>query len=202
MMLTIEELPANLRHTVTYHEIAANQILFQQGEPTKAIYWVESGRLKLVSFTNERMIIHYSVGTGESFAETALYFDTYACTAIAEQTSRIIAVPKQIFLQGLRESPVLCERYLTHLTHRFSSVKRLLELRSIRFARERLLHYLSYQLQPNRLVVPLKQSLKNLAIELGLSPEVLSRTFTQLESENILSRKKGSVTFNSEWLNR
>ena len=201
MMLTIEELPANLRNAVTYHEITANQILFQQGERTKAIYWVESGRLKLVSFTDERMIIHYSVGIGESFAETALYFDTYACTAIAEQASRIIAVPKQIFLQGLRESPILCEQYLTHLTYRFSSVKRLLELRSIRFARERLLHYLSYQLQPGELVVPLKQSLKSLAIELGLSPEVLSRTFAQLESENILSRKKGSITFNSEWLN-
>ena len=70
-MLTIEELPAKLRNAVTYHEIAANQILFQQGEPTQAIYWVESGRLKLVSFTDERMIIHYCVGIGESFAETA-----------------------------------------------------------------------------------------------------------------------------------
>lgn len=200
-MLTIEELLPNLKDGITYHEIAANQILFQQGEQTIAIYWVESGGLKLVSFTDERMIIHYCVGAGESFAETALYFDTYGCTAIAEQASRIIAVPKQIFLQRLRESPILWERYLMHLTHRFSSVKRLLELRSIRFARERLLHYLSYQLQPGELVVPLKQSLKSMAIELGLSPEVLSRTFTQLESENILSRKKGSVTFNSEWVN-
>lgn len=200
-MLTARELPPVLKNTITYLEVAKGQILFQQQEPAQNIFWVESGRLKLVSFAEEQMITHYSVGADESFAETALYCDIYACTAIAEQTSRVIAIPKQVFLEVLRQSPTLFEQYLTHLTYRFAAVKRLLELRSIRSARDRLLHYLSYQRQPGQLTVPLTQSLKSLAVELGLSPEVLSRTFTQLESEGILSRKKGSITFNSDWFN-
>jgi len=199
-MLTINELPPALKSTLTYHHLSKNQLLFQQGEPTEGIFWVESGRIKLLSFTDQQIITHYLVNAGESFAEASLYFDTYACTAIAEQSSRVMAIPKQVFLEALRQSPDLSERYLAHLTHRFATVKRLLELRSIRSARERLLHYLFQQRQPGQLTVPLKQSLKTLAIELGLSPEVLSRTFAQLESEEVLSRKKGSILFNEEWL--
>ncbi|MEO0826614.1 MAG: Crp/Fnr family transcriptional regulator [Cyanobacteria bacterium J06642_9] len=195
-MLTTETFPPVLQSAVTHHRVAKDQILFQQGEPTQSIFWVKSGRLKLVSFTEQQMITHYSVGAGESFAETALYFETYACTAIAEQPSQVIAIPKQVFREALHQSPELSNQYLMHLTHRFSAVKQLLELRSIRLARDRLLHYLSHQRQPNQLTVPLRQSLKSLALELGLAPEVLSRTFAQLEADDVLSRKKGSVTFN------
>ncbi len=108
-MLTIEEFPPDLQSAITDYELAKDQILFQQGEPTQAIFWVESGRLKLVSFTDQQMINHYSVSAGESFAETALYFETYACTAIAEQPSRVIAIPKQVFVEALRQSPNLSE---------------------------------------------------------------------------------------------
>lgn len=200
-MLTPHELPVDLKTVSTPHEVARDQLLFQQGEPTQAIFWVESGRIKLVSFTDQHMITHYSVGAGESFAETALYFDTYACTAIAEQPSRVLSIPKQIFLKALRHSPGLSEQYLVHLTHRFSAVKQLLELRSIRSARDRLLCYLYHQRQPGQAIVPLNQSLKSLATELGLTPEVLSRTLAQLETEKVLSRKKGSIQFSEKWLN-
>ena len=200
-MLTFDAFPDRLKDVMTEHELAVDQILFQQGESTHSIFWVGSGQLKLVSFTEQQMITHYFVEAGESFAETALHFETYGCTAIATQPSRIIAIPKPIFLDAVRQSPALCEQYVAHLTQRFSVVKRFLELRSIRSARDRLLQYLSYQRQPNQLTVSLRRSLKSLAAELGLSPEVLSRTFAQLESDGVLSRKKGSVTFSDEWFN-
>lgn len=199
-MLSIEEFPPDIHKKVTHYELTKDQILFQQGETTQNIFWVQSGRLKLVSFTEEQMITHYSVEKGESFAETALYFDYYGCTAIAEQASSVIAISKQVFLEALHHNPQLSQQYLTHLTHRFSSVKQLLELRSIRSARNRLLQYLSYQRQPGQLTVPLKKSLKGLAMELGLSPEALSRTFSQLESAGVLTRRKGSITFSEEWV--
>ncbi|HIK13810.1 MAG TPA: Crp/Fnr family transcriptional regulator [Leptolyngbyaceae cyanobacterium M33_DOE_097] len=200
-MLKISELPPTLTTGLTQHDLVKGQILFQQGEAAQAIFWVKSGRVKLISFTEQQMITHYTVNPGESFAETALYFDTYACTAIAEQAAQVIAIPKHIFLDALRQSPHLSEQYLAHLTHRFAAVKRLLELRSIRSARDRVLHYFVQQLQPGESTVPLTRSLKVLAAELGLSPEALSRTLSQLEAEGVLSRKKGSILFKEEWLN-
>jgi CRP-like cAMP-binding protein len=197
-MLASENLPLDLIRRATHHKLATGQILFQQGDPTQSIFWVESGRLRLVSFTPKHMITHYTVGPGESFAETALYFDTYACTVIAEQDSRVIAIPKHAFLEAVRQSPALSEQYLAHLTHRFAAVKRLVELRSIRSAYDRLLHYLLHQRQPGQSTISLNSSLKTLAAELGLTPESLSRTFTRLEADQILSRKRGQIIFNDE----
>ncbi|MEM8805582.1 MAG: Crp/Fnr family transcriptional regulator [Cyanobacteria bacterium P01_G01_bin.38] len=194
MMIMIQELPPELQQLITTQELAAGQILFQQGDPAESIFWVELGHLKLVSFADEQMITHYTVGAGESFAETALNIDIYSCTAIADQFSRVLAIPKRDFLEALQRSPHLCARYVRHLTQRFESVKQLLELRSIRSARERVLHYLRQQCQPGEFTVPLSSSLKGLAADLGLSPESLSRTFSRLETEQVLSRKKGSIT--------
>lgn len=199
-MITITELPAELQQCVIARELATGQILFQQGEPTEFIFWVNSGQLKLVSFTEQQMITYYTVGAGESFAETALNTEAYSCTAIAEQPARVLAVPKHEFLEALQRSPHLCKQYVCHLSQRFEAVKQLLELRSIRSARDRLLHYLTQQRQPGQSTIPLTMPLKGLAANLGMSPEVLSRTFRQLESEQVVSRKKGSVTFTADWL--
>lgn len=199
-MFTIKELPKELQQCSTPRKLSTGQILFQQGDPTEFMFWVESGRLKLVSFTEEQMITYYTVGEGDSFAETAINADTYSCTVIAEQPSRVIGIPKHKFLEALHQSSNLCKQYVSHLSQRFESVKQLLELRSIRSARNRLLRYLTQQCQPGQSTIPLTTSLKVLATNLGLSPEVLSRTFNQLESEQILSRKKGSVTLLAEWL--
>jgi len=199
-MIAITELPPELQQQVIERELTAGQILFQQGDPAEFMFWVESGLLKMVSFTEQQMIIYYTVGVGESLAETALNLETYSCTVMAEQPSRVLAIPKDGFLEAWQQSPNLCTRYVCHLTQRFESVKQLLELRSIRSARNRLLHYLTKQCLPGQSTVPLTTSVKVLATNLGMSPEVLSRTFSQLESEQILSRKKGSVTLLADWL--
>lgn len=199
-MITIAELPSELQQRIITRELTTGQILFQQGDPTEYMFWVESGRLKLVSFTEQQMITYYTVGAGESCTETALNIEAYSCTVIAEQPSRVLAIPKHDFLEALQQSSNLCQQYVCQLTQRFESIKQLLELRSIRSARNRLLHYLTQQRQPGQVTIPLTTSLKVLAANLGMSPEALSRTFSQLESEQIVSRKKGSVTLLADWL--
>lgn len=196
----ISELPVELQQCITHHELSTGQILYQQGDPSEFIFWVEYGRLKLVSFAEEQMITYYTVGEGDSFAETAINVDTYSCTVIAEKPSRVMGIPKHEFLGALHQSSNLCEQYVSHLSQRFEIVKQLLELRSIRSTRTRLLHYLIQQCQPGQSTIPLTTSLKVMAANLGMSPEALSRTFSQLEAEQIVSRKKGSVTLLADWL--
>ena len=199
-MIMITELPTELQQRITKQELTTGQILFQEGDSADFMYWVESGQLKLISFTDQQMITHYIAEAGQSFAETAPHVNSYSCTAIADQPSRILAIPKRDFLEVLRSTPSLCERYVRHLTQRFEAIKQLLELRTIRSTRDRLLHYLLKQRQIGQATVPLMSPLKVLAANLGMSPEVLSRAFRQLESEQVLSRKKGSVTFLADWL--
>lgn len=199
-MITIEQLPPRLQQTLTYQTLAAGQILFQQHESTQAVFIVESGQIRLVSFSEQRIITHYFAQAGESFAETALFSDTYACTALAVQPSRVAAINKELFRQALRDSPDLANVYMTQLTRRFETVKTLLELRSIRSARERLLQYLTHQMEPSSRTTVLQRPLKDLAAELGLSAEALSRTLSRLQKEGAITRRQRSITLNEDWL--
>lgn len=176
------------------------QILFQQGDVAEAVYWVRSGRLRLMSFSLAQVVTHYTVEVGDSFAETALYFESYGCTVMAEGVAQVIAIPVQEFLEALRKDPSLFEWYVAQLTHRFHVVKGLLELRSLRSARDRILHYLIRHTPPGHSQVVLDRPLKVLAGELGLTPEGLSRSLTRLQAEGLISRRKRSISIHHDRL--
>ena len=116
--LTFERLPTELQNRATYRDVVAKQILFQQGETAATIDFLLSGQIRLATFTEERIINHYFVMAGESFAETALFSDTYTCLAIADRPSRVAAIDKELFKQAIAESGELANIYMNQLTYR------------------------------------------------------------------------------------
>lgn len=198
--LTFDQLPSNLQNCAIYQNIGSKQILFQQGEATNSIYFLIEGQLRLASFTQAQIINHYFIQAGESFAETALFAETHFCTAIADIPSRVANIDKELFRQALRNYPDLANLYMNQLTYRFKRVKTLLELRSIRSARERLLQYLMLQVEPSSRTIVLQHPLKDLAVELGLSAEALSRSLSRLQQEGVIIRRQRSITINEDWL--
>lgn len=196
--LSFAQLPTELKNQAIYRDIATKQILVQQGETADSIYFLLSGQIRLATFTEKRIINHYFVQEGESFDETALFSDTYAYSAIADLPSRVAAIDKKLFRQVLEDDPELLNTYMNQLAYRYKTVKTLLELRSIRSARERLLEYLIRHQEPNNQTVVLQRPLKYLAIELGLSAEALYRTISLLQSEGMITRKPRSITLNED----
>jgi CRP-like cAMP-binding protein len=95
----------------------------------------------------------------------------------------------------------LAESYLENLTHRFYSVKTLLELRSISSARDRLLHYLTQRLSSGQSTITLDKPFRAIASELAMTPEALSRLLSRLQIEGIMTRKRRTITFSQDWLN-
>jgi CRP/FNR family transcriptional regulator, dissimilatory nitrate respiration regulator len=194
--LKIDELPDDIRTAmaITYENLTAGQSLFHQGDFTRAIFVVILGQISLMHYTDAgQSIKHYDVKTGESFAEAALFNEVYDCSAIAEVPSRIATFPKQAFLSTLHKHPELSAGLIAQLAQRFHQAKVLLTLRSIRSARDRVLHYLEIEAHSNGKVVNLDKSLKNVAEEMGLSQEALSRVLSQLQKEGIISRKKRQI---------
>lgn len=198
--ITLQDFPKTLQKCLTRRMLPIGEILLQQGDAAKYLYWVVSGRMRLVSFVNDQMVTHYFVEAGELLGETALSIPTYGCTAIAEASSELMAIPAESFAAALKESAAFSERYLIILTHRFYRVKSLLELRSIHSARDRLLHYLVNRLMPDQNTLTLDKPLRAIASELAITPEALSRMLSRLQVEGILTRKKRHITFSQEWL--
>ncbi|MGQ4646373.1 cyclic nucleotide-binding domain-containing protein [Lyngbya aestuarii] len=180
----------------TKRNLVAGQRLFHQGDLARAIFVVETGRLKIVRYTSNSRLVSFGVArAGESIAETALLDEVYGCTAIAEVASEVIAYPKSSLLSTLQDNPELTEKFLMMLGKKIKSLKIYLELREIQVADQRLLKYLHYFTQSNNSqMVNFDRPLKEIAAELGFTPETLSRALTRLEQEGTIARCKGVIT--------
>lgn len=192
MNVLTDPLLALLQVAIAHRDLATGQMLFQQGDRAEAVFVVESGQIKLAHFTEAGHVIkHYGVVAGESFAEAALFNSVYDCAAIAEMSSRVMVLPKQILLTTLKQQPALAIEVMAQLAKRAHETKVLLTLRSIRSPRDRVLHYLQLVAQSNS--VHLERSLKDVAEEIGISPEVFSRALSRLQQEGVITRNKRNI---------
>jgi CRP/FNR family transcriptional regulator, dissimilatory nitrate respiration regulator len=107
-VLNSKSLSILLQGTIAYRDLANGQTLFHQGDRAESVFVVESGKIRLAHFTQAGKVIqHYDVVTGESFAEAALFNSVYDCAAIAEISSRVMVLPKEILLKTLEQQPTL-----------------------------------------------------------------------------------------------
>jgi len=197
--LAFNQLPAELQASVLVRNLAPGEILFRQREPVEAAFFLESGLIHLVHYTEDGDLIHhYSVHAGESFAEVALFKDRYLCTAIANAPSRVLLLPKPLYVSALGTYPALATAFMEQLAERLHETKLLLQLRSIRSAQKRVLHYLQLNVQVDGITVLIERPLKEIADNLGLTPEALSRALNQLHKQRIINRRKRKITLRKE----
>jgi CRP/FNR family transcriptional regulator, dissimilatory nitrate respiration regulator len=191
----INQLPLSLQTVAQYQNLSNGQVLFHCNEISSTIYAVKTGQLRLLHYTKSgQSISHYAVHAGEICAEVVLFLDVYTCSAIAEAPTQVLALPKQIFLNTLKQDPDFAIAFMMQLSYRLHTTKVMVELRSIRSAQERVLHYLRLMAPPEKNTIVLKQPLKNIAADLSISPEALSRTLSRLERDGAIAREKRRIT--------
>jgi len=191
-----EQLPDRLKKSISYHTVERGHPLFCQGDRVKGLFMLRSGLMRFVHYTEQGQLInHYMIYPGEIFAEIVLFVDCYACTAIADQPSEVIMFPKAIVLEELKSNLDFAEAFMAKMAERLHMTKILLELRGLRSARDRVLHYLEVLAEPGSNTLTLTRSLKSIAADLGLSPEALSRTLAQLRQEGIVNRTKRQLIY-------
>lgn len=189
-LTAIDRLPETIRNKVFIQNIAAGEILFAQEDEAEMFYVVTSGRIKLIRYLSDGKVSTLEiVRSGEPLAEIALFANVYPCTAIAEINSTVIAYPKQELLETLRLYSEVVEDFLKMLVNKIQSLKFRLELRDIRIAHERVLHYLRHLIDfPTENTIILDRPLKDVASDLGFTPETLSRALIRLETNGLISR--------------
>ena len=163
--------------------------LFRQDDPAAAVFAVEAGRVRLLRHTSEGSVVTVAVArAGETLAEAALFAERYHCDAVADLPSRVLAYAKPALLAALRADPDLAARFLAVLARQVQSLRARLELRSLRSARQRVLAYLTLEGTEDDRPDATPRPVRDLATDLGLTPEALYRTLARLEAGGLVVR--------------
>lgn len=167
--------------------------LFQQGDPARAIFSLETGRLRLErrTFDGGLVLIHTAFA-GEFFAEASLFSDAYHCDALAAARSTVRVYPKTAVLNLIRSEPDMALAFLATVARQLQRTRQRLELRSVRSAKERLMLYLQLQADSDgRVAVP--GELQEIAAEVGLTREALYRALAELDENGQIGRSAGTI---------
>lgn len=176
--------------------LAAGEIVFNAEEPAEVLFGVQTGKIQLVRYLeNGQMIYQYPVQAGAWFGERALFEDVYASSAIAVESSQVIAISKQTFLTLLRCDSELSLLFMDQLTKQLHTAKTLMTLRCIRSASDRVLAYLHNLKTPGQNTCVLNGPIKAIAEQICLTPEVVSRSLRKLQDDGIIQRSQRKIVF-------
>lgn len=192
---SFDSLPRTLQNIVTVRNLAAEQKLFWQGSLASEFFVITSGRFKIVRYLENNTVAVLGFAQPQNaLGEAALFSDIYCNTAIAEIDSQVIVYPKSVLLSTLQDCPILGQKLIAILVKSNQSLQRCLELRDIRNAHQRLLTYLRYLARSSdSKIITLDRPLKEIAQELGFTPETLSRALAKLEKQGRITRSHNSI---------
>jgi len=115
--------------------LARNEALFRQGDKVTAIYFIETGRLRLDRRTFDgRTLIVGTAPAGEFFVEAALFADIFHCDAVAAEPSRVRIYPKTTVLTALRTDSASAMSFLALISHQVIALRQHIELMKVRSA--------------------------------------------------------------------
>jgi CRP-like cAMP-binding protein len=174
--------------------LARGEFLFRKGDAATHLYTVTDGCVRMVRFSGEgNAVVMHTARAGISLAEASLFSPIYHCDAEAVEPSTVACYDKKRILAILRESPEKNLACIALFAGRVRNLCALLEIRAIRSARERVLHYLLLHANADTMEVILEGSVKAMANDLALAHETLYRTLATLEKEGKISRGEGII---------
>lgn len=175
--------------------LTAGLILFQQEAPAESCYLLESGEMALRRVSRSGAEVELArIGEGEWFGEIILFAArTFPAQAVAVRDSIVLEFRRSAILSS--SDPAVSSFFLSLLARKCLSLNHRIEELTIMDARERLARFI-IGLCPGHAKgcsggrkacsFPLPRKKREIAIELGMAPETLSRTLRQMEDEGYI----------------
>lgn len=179
----------------------AGHVLFTTGEECRGVYVVATGRVKIYRTSPAgREQVLQSEGPGRPVAELPLFDGgPYPASAITEEESRLIFVPRAEFEALYGENPDVARAVIHELGKRLRHLVHVTETLAFRDVAARLANFLAEyaeqhgQTTPNGIEFLLPRTQEELSFELGTARESVSRAFKQLSQKGViklLTRKR------------
>ena len=164
------------------------------GQRTTGLYEVITGSVRLVRVDRAgREAVLHVAAAGETLAEASLFASTYHCDAIAMTSAVVRRYPKALVLHEFEHNPKAAQAFMAMLAKCVMNLRARLEQRNIHSAHDRIWHYLALNTGADGRTVKVTGTLKNLAVELGLTHEALYRTLADMVAAGEIERFKGKI---------
>ncbi|HUI98783.1 MAG TPA: Crp/Fnr family transcriptional regulator [Usitatibacter sp.] len=187
-------IPAALRPLAREVRVAKGEWVFRKGEAVHSVFFVLDGEVRLSRFSKGGgEIALHRAGRGEFFAEAALGAARYHCNAIASRDSALLAFPAGKVRALLGTDATFAREWIALLARQLQRARARLERLALKFAAERVVHYLQTEGAGDRHEVHLQGTVKDLARELGLTHEALYRTLARLKRERVVGHEGASL---------
>jgi len=177
--------PRALMSMAHVSKLAAGSVMFRTGERPGFVHFVLEGELRLVRHSRRGQDAVLQRVRHGYFAEASVEFRQYHCDAVAPVTSLILQFPIGKFMAHIDADVQFRRAWLRHLASEVRRLRACCERLSLRGAAERIVHYVESEGTAGTL--ELRQSLKNWALELGLTHEAVYRALAKLRRERRLT---------------
>jgi len=107
------------------HDYRKDQIVFSQGDPSDAVFYIQSGKVKktVVSEQGKEAVVAL-LEAGDFFGEGCLAGETLRLSTVAALTKCVIArISKEDITRVIHEEPAFAELFISHLLARNSRVE-------------------------------------------------------------------------------
>jgi len=165
-----------------------NELLFTLNQAATDIFFVESGEVQAIRLLpNGASAIMQRASGNDFFAEAAMCVEHYTCDAVVTRKAVIYCIPKEGLEVHLQKNNDFSLRFSTLLAINIRKQCSKLERLRMNRARDRILHYLVCESGSDN-KIEIRSSYAKLADELGLEPETLYRTLSDLQKENLITK--------------
>jgi CRP/FNR family transcriptional regulator len=176
-----------------------NQYLFREGDRAQGFYVMQRGAVNVhrVNAAGKEQVIHI-FRAGESFAEAAVATEKgYPADARAVESSQVLLVQKEGFLDLLRHRPDLALRMLAAMSGHLRVLVGQLEDLTLKDVETRLANWLMKRCPDPKSERPIRIHIgvtkRVLAAELGTVSETFSRTLAKFREQKLLMVKGTTI---------
>ncbi len=186
--------PKTLVATSRERVVEKNEVLFQPNDSVDSLFYTMKGELFALRYQLDGTPAVMMRGfAGEIFAPASMNMSCYPCSAVAAVKSRVLQIPKSVFIEHLAINSDFSRYYIDSLSADLKKQCVRSERLRLKSAKDRVLHFITCE-SPSGAEITISCPISKWAEELGIEPESLYRTLSDLEKEGIIKREKRHIT--------
>ena len=187
-------------HGADCKNFKTNEMIFSEGDTPQYYYQIVEGKLKINNFNDQgKEFIQGIISEGESIITPLFTGRSYPLNAVAIEDCKLIRLPKQNYLQLLKQNPELYETTLNFISERMYYKNIMMQSMSFQNPENKLktlMNYLKDQHEDqSKYSFQIPYTRQQLASLTGLSVETVIRVTKNMEKNEILKIQNRKIFF-------